>query len=122
MKKPNSKQKQAAPLTMEGVTKMVKKVVFDSQEELAMMVKRGFDAVDQRFEEVDKKFVSLEKKFDDKIDNMESRFNQKIDGLTNRIDDLSLNRATREQFLLLDHLVGRIEQHLKIEPKIRTVK
>src|SRR3989344_4754207 len=115
MKKPNSKQKQAAPLTMEGVTKMVKKVVFDSQEELAMMVKRGFDAVDQRFEEV-------EKKFDDKIDNMESRFNQKIDGLTNRIDDLSLNRATREQFLLLDHRVGRIEQHLKIEPKIRTVK
>src|SRR3989344_4113018 len=118
MKKPNSKQKQATPLTMEGVTKMVKKVVFDSQEELAMMVKRGFDAVDKKFEDVDKRFEDVDKRFID----LESSLSHKIDGLTNKIDDLALNRATRDQFLLLDHRVGRIEQHLKIEPKIRTVK
>lgn len=53
-----------------------------SMDDLAIMIGRGFEDVNNRFKDVDKRFEDLEEKL-----------SRKIDGLSNRIDDLSLNRA-----------------------------
>ncbi len=42
---------------------------------------------------------------------------QQITGINNRIDDLALNRATREEVSVLDRRVGRIETKLGIDFK-----
>lgn len=68
-------------------------------EDLAIMTGRGFEDVNNRFKDVDKKFEDLEE-----------RLSRKIDGLSNRIDDLSLNRATREELKILSIRVERVEK------------
>ena len=87
------------------------KAVDKKYEDLAVMVARGFDAVDKRFEQVDKKFDGVDRRFDI----LESKLSQKIDGLTNRIDDLALNRATREEVKILEHRIGRIEEKIGLK-------
>ena len=66
---------------------------------LAVIVAKGFDAVDKRFDAVDKRFDSLEE-----------RLTNKINGLDQRIDDLALNRATRDELRIIQLRVDRLEK------------
>ncbi len=97
-------------VTMEGIAELIAssqkitikrldKRITESYESLARSVAEGFKGVDKRFEE------------------LEGRFNQQIQGLGNRIDDLAFNRATREDLLVLDKRVGRIETKLGLDFK-----
>ena len=72
-------------------------------EDLAIMTGRGFEDVDRRFGEMDSKLSK-------KIDDVEEKLSRKIDGLSNRIDDLSLNRATREELKILSIRVDKVER------------
>jgi len=78
-------------------------------EALAKSVAVGFAGVDKRFEQMDKK-----------IDDVEKRLSQKISGLNNRIDDLALNRATKDEQYLLIKRVEKIEQHIGLAVKGNT--
>lgn len=93
-------------ITTDGIARLIT----DSHESLARSVAQGFAGVDKRFE-------SLETGLNKKIDNVEARLSQQITGINNRIDDLALNRATREEFFVLDKRVERIETKLGIHFK-----
>lgn len=43
----------------------LKKFIEQQNEELALIVKAGFDGVDKKFEDVDKRFDEVDKKFDE---------------------------------------------------------
>ena len=101
---------------MEGIAKLIT----DSHESLAHSVAEGFAGVDKRFEAVDKRFEAVDKRFeavDKQFNQLEGKITQQIQGLGNRIDDLALNRATREELIVLDKRVGRIESKLGISFK-----
>ena len=74
-------------------------LITDSHESLARSVAEGFAGVDKR------------------LDDMEARLSQQISGINNRIDDLALNRATRDELLLLDKRMIRVENKLGIDFK-----
>ena len=60
-------------------------------EDLAGMVKRGFDAVDKKFDAVDKRFDKIDTRFekvDARFDDMDARFD--------RIENLILKRHEEE--------------------------
>lgn len=80
--------------------KKTKKV---SMDDLAIMIGRGFEDVDKRFDELDSRLSK-------KIDDVEEKLSRKIDGLSNRIDDLSLNRSTREELKILSIRVDNVEK------------
>ena len=80
-------------------------------EDLAGMVKRGFDSVDKRFEQVDQRFDSVDKRFeqvdkrfeqvDKRFDNLENRMeagfahvNARLDTIRHDISDLPAMRAS----------------------------
>lgn len=67
-------------------------------DDLAIMIGRGFEDVNQRIDSLDKK-----------IDDVEINLVYKINGLSNRIDDLSLNRVNREEHKKLEIRVDKIE-------------
>jgi len=73
---------------------------------LAVIVAKGFDAVDKRFDAVDKRFDAVDKRFD----SLEERLTNKINGLDQRIDDLALNRATRDELRIIQLRVDRLEK------------
>lgn len=74
-----------------------------STDDLAIMIGRGFEEVDKRFDDLDSRLSK-------KIDDVEEKLSRKIDGLSNRIDDLSLNRATREELKILEIRVEKVEK------------
>ena|SRR3989344_5207778 len=111
MKKNKKIKKSSANEELRNIVIRGFKAVDKKYEDLAVMVARGFDAVDKRFEQVDKRFDGVDRRFDI----LESKLSQKIDGLTNRIDDLALNRATREEVKILEHRIGRIEEKIGLK-------
>ena len=96
--------------------------------DLAVIVSRGFNGVDEKFKEVHKKmdkgFSDARKEIEDlaimtgrgfedvdrRFGDLEERLTRKIDGLSNRIDDLSLNRSTREELKILSLRVEKVEK------------
>lgn len=72
-------------------------------EDLAIMTGRGFEDVDKRFSELDSRLSK-------KVDDVEEKLSRKIDGLSYRIDDLFLNRATREELKILSIRVDKVEK------------
>ena len=74
-----------------------------SMDDLAIMIGRGFEDIEQR---LSGKIDGLDKK----IEYVEERLSRKIDGLSNRIYDLSLNRATREELKILEIRVEKVEK------------
>jgi hypothetical protein len=82
----------------------IARLITESHEGLARSIAEGFSGVDKRFEAVDKRFDGV---------------GQQIQGLAGRIDDLALNRATRDELLVLDKRVARIETKLGIDFKPR---
>lgn len=79
------------------------KKVHKEIEDLAVMTARGFEYVNNRFGELDSRLSK-------KIDDVEEKLSRKIGGLSNRIDDLSLNRATREELKILSIRVEKVEK------------
>jgi hypothetical protein len=73
----------------------------DVVDKLAGMTARGFENSEniskERFEKIDQKI------------------DQRFDGLSRRIDDLAMNRSTREETKILEMRVDRIEKALKIK-------
>lgn len=98
-------------------------------EALAGMVANGFDAQEKNITEkltgeingvesrLTEKINGVETRLETKINGVETRLSQQITGINNRIDDLALNRATREELLVLDKRVGRIETKLGLDFK-----
>ena len=102
------------------------------KEDLARMVANGFssmekrfvgleNSMEKRFDQMDQKFEDmisgLDNKLSDRITDLDEKLSGKIDGLNNRIDDLALNRATREEMKLLSFRVENIEQKVGIKTK-----
>ena len=60
-----------------------------------------------------KGFTHMEKQFDEKLDlkilKLEERLGNRFDGVNNRIDELALNRATRDEMKILSIRVDRLE-------------
>ncbi len=83
-------------------------------ENLAHMVKKGFDGVDVRFDRVDQRFERVDQRFDkvdQRFDDVKSRFegvNRRFDAVDDRLDRI-------ERLILADHK-KRIER-LEIEVK-----
>lgn len=92
---------------MKKENKKTKKV---SMDDLAIMIGRGFEDVNNRFKDVDKRFDDLDSRLSKRIEDVERNLSYKIDGLSNRIDDLSLNRATREELKILSIRVEKVEK------------
>ena len=101
MKSPKKK-----PVTLDRVAGLIT----ETHESLARSIAEGFRGVDKRFEE-------METKLGGRIDSVEAKLGQQIQGLANRIDDLALNRATRDELLVLDKRVARIETKLGLDFK-----
>ena len=72
-----------------------------SNEDLALMIGRGFASVDERFKEVIKE---VDKRFE--------KIEQRIDGLSNRIDDILVTKATRDEVRALDRRLELVENKL----------
>ncbi len=68
-----------------------KKITIDG---LAVMVQGGFMGVNSQIKE------------------LRQDLSHKIDGLSNRIDDLSINRASREEVKILDMRLTKVEKKL----------
>ena len=83
-------------------------------DKLAIMVANGFSGQEKKLTE---KIDGVERKLTEKIDGVEARLSQQINGINNRIDDLALNRATRDELLLLDKRMIRVEHKLGIDFK-----
>lgn len=94
-------------------------------ESLAGMVANGFAEQEKKLtgkiDDVESGLMvqisGVETRLTEKIDGVETRLSRQITGINNRIDDLALNRATREELLVLDKRVGRIETKLGLDFK-----
>ena len=91
------------------------------KEDLARMVANGFSSMEKRFvgleNSMEKRFDQMDQKFEGMINNLDEKLSGKINGLSNRIDDLALNRATREEIKILSLRVENIEQKVGIKSK-----
>lgn len=81
-----------------------------STDDLAILINRGFEQAETRINNVESGLIS-------RINGVEERLSSKIGGLERRIDDLALNRATRDELTVLDKRVGRIETKLGLDFK-----
>lgn len=77
-------------------------------DQLASMVARGFDSLS-------KDFSGRMDKLDKKIDDVEERLTNKMHGIERRIDDLALNRATRDEMKILDVRITRVEKKVGLK-------
>ena len=83
-----------------------------TNDELAQMVAKGFDGVDERFNEVEKKMATkddikkLDKKLSKKIDGVEGR----LGGLERRIDDIATNKVSYDEFGKIKVRVEKVEE------------
>ncbi len=59
-------------------------------EEFALIVKKGFDAVDERFDQVDERFEKIDERFTE-IDLKLSGMDQRIRSIDSRMDDFAEN-------------------------------
>lgn len=73
------------------------------------------NSVDRLAQITAKGFMDMEEKFDKKIEVLDEKFSQKFDNLSNRIDDLAMNRATREQVKIPEARIQRVENKLQIK-------
>ena len=78
---------------------------------LAVIVAQGFAGMDKRFEKIDQRFDQVDKRFEQMEERLQG-IDSKISGTHNRIDDLALNRATRDEMGILSSRVDRIEHKL----------
>ena len=83
-------------------------------ENLASMIKQGFDAVDARFEQVDKRFEQMETRFDKKFLGLENRLDFLEEG-QEEIKSRLNNVAYRHELQNLDKRVVKIEKKLGLE-------
>ncbi len=87
-------------------------------EDLAGMVKKGFDGVDLRFDKVNEKSaqqtVLILSAVDDKLERMELRIDKKIDKLTNTLDAF-LKRLTiqEDEFEMMKLDINRMKGVIK---------
>ena len=87
----------------EKITK--KKTTLD---DLALMVGRGFNAVDKRFDDVNKRFEQVDKKFE-QVDRHFDEINKRLDNIESRIFINHENRFDRieDKIRILETTQGR---------------
>ncbi len=101
-------------------------------DDLALMMKKGFDSVDKRFDGVDKKFEHVDNKFvelrsdikidiinlegyiDKKIKALDLKFSEKFNDLTTTLDKF-LKRMTdiEDEFTMMRNDINRIKKTIK---------
>lgn len=99
-------------------------------EKLAIMVARGFDAVDKRFEDVDKRFEDVDKRFADmdrrfdhiesRIDTVETEMHNGFRSVNERIDKLQEVQIPLSEQDELWQRIKRIENHLGLPHDLQT--
>jgi tetrahydromethanopterin S-methyltransferase subunit G len=85
-------------------------------EKLAIMVARGFDAVDKRFEDVDKRFDHIESR----IDTVETEIHNGFRSVNERIDKLQEVQIPLPEQDELWQRIKRIEKHLGLPHDLQT--
>lgn len=90
---------------------MKKNITID---DLALMMKKGFDGVDKKFDEMKLEMINMEERFDRKLEKMEERFNKRIDHLTKTLD-VFLKRMTdmEDEFAMMRNDINRIKKAIK---------
>ncbi|KKR45441.1 MAG: hypothetical protein A3G47_00690 [Candidatus Zambryskibacteria bacterium RIFCSPLOWO2_12_FULL_39_45] len=83
----------------------IKKTTLDN---LAHMVARGFQSVKTDLEAIEKRLIN-------KIEEVEEVLTNRINGVERRIDDLALNRATRDEVYKIDRRLIRMERKVGTE-------
>jgi hypothetical protein len=94
------------PATVRDVSRIVKKIVTNSEEKLALMMGKAFA-------EVHDKFSGLKTELNVKIDGLTTKvdaFDVKLTGTNIRIDDLAMNRVKFDDFQVLVQRVDKLER------------
>lgn len=87
-------------------------------DDLAVMVKKGFDYVDKRFNDVDKRFNAMDKKIDEFKSQTSDNFNYvyaRLDTIEHDIQDMRGKIVYHDEFEDLMIRVKYIEKKLGIE-------
>ena len=66
-----------------------------TNEDLAIMVKKGFDGVDKRFEQVDQRFEQVDKRFE-QVDQRFEQIDKRLDKMDDRFDGVDRRLAVIE--------------------------
>ena len=75
---------------------------------LAQMVAKGFSSVHNEMKE-------LEKRLTGRLGELEDTLTNRINGVERRIDDLALNRATRDDVYKIDRRLIRVERKIELK-------
>jgi len=91
-------------------------------DELAVMIAKGFAAVDKKFEVVDRRFEELESSFDSKIDGRFTEFETKMDArfndLQRQLDYMYDSYTPRREFNMLEGRVKKVERKVGLKAAI----
>ena len=82
--------------------------------DLAVMVKNGFDQMDERFDKIDKRFLSVEGRLNNLEDGM-GNLDSRMSGLERELSAVRYHLVYKEDFEDLMARVKYIESKLKIE-------
>ncbi len=88
-----------------------------TNEELARMIKAGFDHVDERFEQVDEKFNQIDKRFE--------QVDKRFDGLEKDVRDIGhkVNQIDKRFFSLEEDIyVTKKKQQDKLEERVTFIE
>ena len=78
-------------------------------DDLAGMMKRGFDHIDERFDQVDKRFEQVDKRFDN-IENKVNQIDKRLFSIEEDVAEIKIKKHTE-----LEKRVGLVERKLGME-------
>ncbi|MEX0930609.1 MAG: hypothetical protein WDZ79_02930 [Candidatus Paceibacterota bacterium] len=79
--------------------------------DLAKIISKGFSNMEEQFESLENCMGRLEERQDE----TEVRLSQQINGVNNRLDDLALNRATRDELYTANKRLDRVEKKVGLK-------
>lgn len=95
------------PLTKKDLSQIKEVVRAETDkavEGLAVIVNKGFQAVDKRFEQVDKRFEQVDKRFE-QIDTQLHRIDMRLDTVEHDISEIRKHFVYRDEF---EHVIARL--------------
>ena len=82
---------------------------------LAQMIAKGFGSVDGNLKTIHGDMRELEKRLTSRLGELEDTLTNRINGVERRIDDLALNRATRDDVYKIDRRLIRVERKVELK-------